>query len=108
MTYQKALQSISDPTRRSVLESLRAGPQAVGEIAKKLPVSRPAVSQHLKVLKKAGLVRDRAAGTRRVYYIDPEGLGVLRRWLDEFGGDALASFAREMDAATKGKGNRKK
>ena len=59
MAYHKALQSISDPTRRSVLESLRSGPQAVGEIAKKLPVSRPAVSQHLKVLKDAGLVKDR-------------------------------------------------
>jgi DNA-binding transcriptional ArsR family regulator len=98
VTYQKALQSISDPTRRSVLEALRAGPQAVGEIARKLPVSRPAVSQHLKVLKDAGLVKDRAEGARRVYYIDPEGLGALRRWLDEFWDDALASFAREMNA----------
>jgi DNA-binding transcriptional ArsR family regulator len=108
MAYNKALQSISDPTRRSVLETLRAGPQAVGEIARKLPVSRPAVSQHLKVLKDAGLVKDRAEGARRVYYIDPEGFGALRRWLDEFWGDALASFAREMNSAHKTRGNRKK
>ena len=108
MAYHKALQSISDPTRRSVLETLRAGPQAVGEIARKLPVSRPAVSQHLKVLKDAGLVKDRAEGARRVYYIDPEGFGALRRWLDEFWGDALASFAREMTSAHKTRGNRKK
>ncbi|HEU4591768.1 MAG TPA: metalloregulator ArsR/SmtB family transcription factor [Steroidobacteraceae bacterium] len=108
MAYHKALQSISDPTRRSVLETLRAGPQAVGEIARKLPVSRPAVSQHLKVLKDAGLVKDRAEGARRVYYIDPEGFGALRRWLDEFWGDALASFAREMNSAHKTRGNRKK
>ena len=95
MAYHKALASISDPTRRSVLEKLRSGPQSVGALADQLPVSRPAVSQHLKVLKEAGLVKDRAEGTRRVYYIDPEGLGELRRWLDEFWGDALAAFAKE-------------
>src|SRR3954469_10848486 len=108
MAYHKALQSISDPTRRSVLEALRSGPQPVGEIARKLPVSRPAVSQHLKILKEAGLVRDRSEGARRVYYIDPDGLGELRRWLDEFWGDALASFAREVNAANKIRGNKKK
>jgi len=96
MAYHKALASISDPTRRSVLEMLRSGPQSVGALAEQLPVSRPAVSQHLKVLKDAGLVKDRAEGTRRVYYIDPEGLGELRRWLDEFWDDALAAFAREV------------
>src|ERR1044072_4173964 len=107
MAYHHALQSISDPTRRSVLEALRDGPQAVGEIAKKLPVSRPAVSQHLKVLKDAGLVKDRAEGARRVYYIDPEGLGELRRWLDEFWGDAMDSFARELNAANKARARKK-
>ena len=66
------------------------------------------MSQHLKVLKDAGLVKDRAEGARRVYYIDPEGFGALRRWLDEFWGDALASFAREMNSAHKTRGNRKK
>jgi DNA-binding transcriptional ArsR family regulator len=108
LAYHKALQSISDPTRRSVLESLRFGPQAVGEIASKLPVSRPAVSQHLKVLKEAGLVKDRAEGARRVYYIDPDGLDELRRWLDEFWGDALASSAREMNTANKARGAKRK
>jgi DNA-binding transcriptional ArsR family regulator len=96
MAYHKALASISDPTRRSVLEKLRSGPQSVGALADQLPVSRPAVSQHLKVLKEAGLVKDRAEGTRRVYYIDPEGLGELRRWLDEFWDDALTAFSKEM------------
>ena len=107
MAYHKALQSISDPTRRSVLEALRAGPLSVGEIAKEMPVSRPAVSQHLKVLKEAGLVKDRAEGTRRVYYIDPEGLGELRRWLDEFWTGALASFQQEV-RNTANKRSRKK
>lgn len=96
MAYQTALRGIGDPTRRSVLESLRSGPQSVGAIAAGLPVSRPAVSQHLKVLKEAGLVKDRPEGTRRVYYIDPDGLGELRRWLDQFWDDALTSFAKEV------------
>jgi DNA-binding transcriptional ArsR family regulator len=108
VAYHHALRSISDPTRRSVLEQLRSGPQAVGEIAKKLPVSRPAVSQHLKVLKEAGLVKDRSEGTRRVYYIDPDGLGDLRRWLDEFWGDALASFAKEVNSSNKPHGAKKR
>src|SRR3954471_2601618 len=107
MAYHRALQSISDPTRRSVLESLRSGPQAVGEIARKLPVSRPAVSQHLKVLKEAGLVKDRSEGTRRVYYIDPEGLGELRRWLDQFWDDALTSFAKEVRASNNSRAKKK-
>ena len=84
MTYAKALECLSDPTRRRVFERLRSGPQSVGVLARGLPVSRPAVSQHLKALKLAGLVNDRPAGTRRVYYIDPDGLGELRRWLDQF------------------------
>jgi len=84
MTYGKALQCLSDPTRRQVFERLRAGPRSVGALARGLPVSRPAVSQHLKALKTAGLVTQRSEGTRRVYYIDPQGLGELRRWLDGF------------------------
>src|SRR6516225_12447450 len=99
MTYAKALQSLSDPTRRRVFEKLRSGPQSVGVLARGLPVSRPAVSQHLKVLKDAGLVGDRSEGARRVYYIDPEGLGELRRWLDGFWTDALESFKNEVAAA---------
>lgn len=69
----------------------------MGAIADTLPVSRPAVSQHLKVLKAAGLVGDRAEGTRRIYYIDPKGLGALRVWLDQFWEGALAAFAAEVD-----------
>jgi DNA-binding transcriptional ArsR family regulator len=98
MTYGKALQCLSDPTRRQVFERLRAGPQSVGSLARGLPVSRPAVSQHLKVLKDAGLVTDRAEGTRRVYYIDPDGLGELRQWIDRFWNDSLKSFESEVAA----------
>lgn len=98
MTYGKALQCLSDPTRRRVFERLRSGPQSVGVLARGLPVSRPAVSQHLKALKSAGLVNDRAQGTRRVYYIDPHGLGELRRWLDEFWDDALRSLKSAAEA----------
>lgn len=97
MTYEDALAALADPTRRRVFEQLRAGPQAVGVIARGMPVSRPAVSQHLKVLKEAGLVGDRAEGTRRVYYIDPHRLGALRAWLDSFWDDALASFQAEAE-----------
>ncbi|HXW74950.1 MAG TPA: metalloregulator ArsR/SmtB family transcription factor [Steroidobacteraceae bacterium] len=96
MTYARALQCLSDPTRREVFERLRAGPQSVGVVARGLPVSRPAVSQHLKALKAAGLVSDRAEGTRHVYFVDPEGLGELRRWLDGFWTDALESFRSEV------------
>ena len=88
MAYEIALAVLADPTRRAVFEALRQGPASVSEIASQLPVSRPAVSQHLKALKEAGLVGDRAAGTRRIYRIDPDGLGDLRRWLNQFSGDA--------------------
>ena len=107
MTYGMALQCLSDPTRRRVFEKLRSGPQSVGVLARGLPVSRPAVSQHLRVLKDAGLVADRSEGVRRVYYIDPEGLGELRRWLDGFWTDALESFKNEV-AATHAAPGRKK
>jgi len=98
VTYATALQCLSDPTRREIFERLRFGPQSVGVVARGLPVSRPAVSQHLKALKAAGLVSDRPEGTRRVYYIDPHGLGELRRWLDGFWSDALESFKNEVAA----------
>lgn len=96
MAYQAAsvLDALGDPTRRQVLEALAAGPLPVGELAARLPVSRPAVSQHLKVLKGAGLVVDRAEGTRRLYQANPQGLEALRRWLDRFWDQALASFQR--------------
>jgi DNA-binding transcriptional ArsR family regulator len=102
MTYGNALTALADPTRRRVMESLRAGPRAVGDIAHAMPVSRPAVSQHLKVLKEAGLVTDRAEGTRRVYYLDPKGLAALRAWLDHFWDQALAEFQREAEKPFKG------
>lgn len=97
MTYARVLHSLADPTRRRVLERLRAGPQSVGVLARGLPVSRPAVSQHLKVLKAAGLVIERAAGTRRLYCIDPDGLGELRRWLDQFWDEALRALKKETE-----------
>src|SRR2546421_10235627 len=100
MAYGTALAALADPTRRRVFERLKSGPKAVGTIARGLPVSRPAVSQHLKVLKEAGLVADRPEGTRRVYYIDPDGLGALRRWLDQFWDEALASFQAEVERST--------
>ena len=99
MTYDTALAALADPTRRAVFERLRAGPRAVKAIAHGMPVSRPAVSQHLKVLKEAGLVADRPEGNRRVYYIDPDGLGALRGWLDQFWDAALAAFQAEVEAS---------
>jgi DNA-binding transcriptional ArsR family regulator len=97
MTYANALAALADPTRRQVFERLKGGPKPVGVIAEGLPVSRPAVSQHLKVLRQAGLVEDRAEGTRRVYSIDPRGLGALRAWLDQFWDQTLAAFAAEVE-----------
>ena len=97
MAYDKALAALADPTRRRVFERLRSGPKAVGAIARGMPVSRPAVSQHLKALKEAGLVADRPEGTRRVYFIDPHGLAALRRWLDGFWDEALAAFQTEVE-----------
>jgi DNA-binding transcriptional ArsR family regulator len=88
--------ALSDPTRRRVFERLRSGGLSVGEIARGLPVSRPAVSQHLRVLKTAGLVTDQAAGTRRVYHIDPKGLAAIRAWLDQFWDVAMQAYAREV------------
>ena len=107
MAYGKALQCLSDPTRRRVFEKLRTGPQSVGSLAKGLPVSRPAVSQHLKALKDAGLVVDRSEGARRVYHIDPDGLGELRRWIDHFWDDALQSFGEEVKASRLARGGKK-
>ena len=94
----RIISALADPTRRAVLERLRDGPRPVGEIASGLPVTRPAVSQHLKVLKEAGLVTDRSVGTRRIYYIDPKGLGAMRAWLDQFWESALDSFKLAAEA----------
>jgi DNA-binding transcriptional ArsR family regulator len=86
------MDALGDPTRRAIFEQLRRGPRAVGEIASELPVSRPAVSQHLRVLKDAGLVTERRDGTRRLYRLDPDGLGELRDYFDGFWTEALAGF----------------
>ena len=103
MKHAKALDCLGDPTRRKIFERLRSGPLSVGAIAGGLPVSRPAVSQHLARLKDAGLVHDKPHGTQRVYYIDPKGLAALRTWLDQFWDQALASFHDEVErtASTK-------
>jgi DNA-binding transcriptional ArsR family regulator len=93
MTYgMEALGALGDPTRRAIFERLAEKPLAVGELARELPVSRPAVSQHLKVLKNADLVTDRQVGTRRVYQINPDGLAALRAYLDHFWDQSLAAF----------------
>jgi DNA-binding transcriptional ArsR family regulator len=107
MTYATALSCLADPTRRRIFERLRTGPASVGVVAKGLPVSRPAVSQHLKVLKEAGLVTDRPEGTRRVYYVDPDGLGELRAWIDRFWTDALESFKAELEEEAEGRPRKK-
>ncbi len=96
-----ALAALADPTRRTIFERLAAKPSAVGELARGLPVSRPAVSQHLKVLKEAGLVADTPEGTSRVYRIDPRGIAAIRQWLDQFWTDALDSFAAFAEAESK-------
>ncbi len=88
---------LGDPTRRAVFEQLREGPLAVGQIAERLPVSRPAVSQHLRVLKGAGLVSDRRDGTRRLYQLDPAGVRALRDYFDQFWTQALAAFKAAAD-----------
>jgi DNA-binding transcriptional ArsR family regulator len=92
MPYAKALTVLADPTRRAVFERLRAGPASVQQIANGLPVSRPAVSQHLKALREAGLVRDEPRGSARIYSIHTPGLRELRDWLDGFWDDALDCF----------------
>ncbi|HEU0158243.1 MAG TPA: metalloregulator ArsR/SmtB family transcription factor [Hyphomicrobiaceae bacterium] len=97
MTYESALSALADPTRRQVFERLRAGPLAVKAIAAGLPVSRPAVSQHLKALKQAGLVAERSEGVRRIYSVRRDGLAELRDWLDGFWGDALEAFKQEAE-----------
>jgi DNA-binding transcriptional ArsR family regulator len=91
MTYEP-LDALGDPTRRAIFERLAGGPLAVGEIARDLPVSRPAVSQHLKVLKKAGLVSDTQAGNRRLYEVDRRGVAGVRAYFDQFWKGALEAF----------------
>ncbi len=98
MSYETALTALSDPTRRAIVEALRLEPQAVGDLAGRVPVSRPAVSQHLRVLSDAGLVEARACGARRVYRLRPDGWAGLRTYLDGMWDDALAAYAAEARA----------
>jgi DNA-binding transcriptional ArsR family regulator len=91
------LTALGDATRRAIFERLAERPRAVGELARELPVSRPAVSQHLKVLKDAGLVIDRPAGARRIYQLDPDGVGALRAYLDQFWNQALAAYKTAVE-----------
>jgi DNA-binding transcriptional ArsR family regulator len=92
--------ALGDPTRRAILERLAARPQAVGELARGLPVSRPAVSQHLQVLRRAGLVADRRMGTRHVYSLDPDGLAALRAQLERFWTQTLANYKELVEQPT--------
>jgi DNA-binding transcriptional ArsR family regulator len=101
-TYRTdGLTALGDPTRRAIFERLADGPRAVGALAGELPVTRPAVSQHLKVLKRAGLVVDRPEGTRRIYQLDPDGLGALRAYLDHFWDQALAGYKAAVEQQAK-------
>ena len=92
------MNALGDPTRRTIFERLAAGPKAVGELAQDLPVSRPAVSQHLRVLRDAGLVSERPMGTRRIYRVDPDGVGALRVYFEGFWDALLADFKAEAEA----------
>jgi DNA-binding transcriptional ArsR family regulator len=102
MAYGEAISALADPTRRTVFERLRGGPRPVGELARGLPVSRPAVSQHLRVLREAGLVRERREGTRRYYSVDGDGLAELRSYLEGFWEEALAAFKQAAEDNPKG------
>jgi DNA-binding transcriptional ArsR family regulator len=108
MAYEEALAALADPTRRELFERLRKRPASVGELAGQLPVSRPAVSQHLKVLKGAGLVKEQRQGTQRIYSVEVRGLVELRRYLDRLWEDALGAFAAaaERDEAPGKRGRR--
>jgi DNA-binding transcriptional ArsR family regulator len=97
MPYQAALGALGDPTRRAIFERLADGPSAVVDLADVMPVTRPAVSQHLKVLKDAGLVIDHPAGNRRVYRLDPDGVAALREYLDLFWQRSLAAFKEAVE-----------
>lgn len=102
MTYQDAIVALADPTRRVIIEKLRGGPLPVGAIAAGMDVSRPAVSQHLRVLSDAGLLDVKPEGNRRLYAIAPDGVDELRRYLDTLWDDALAAFARAAEEKAKG------
>lgn len=98
ISYQEAqLDALGDPTRRAIVQRLLLGPVSVGKLAEEFPVSRPAISQHLRVLKQANLVTDEAAGTRRVYQLNPEGFETLRSYFDQFWSIALTAFQQKVE-----------
>jgi DNA-binding transcriptional ArsR family regulator len=97
-----ALAALGDPTRRAIFERLAKGPMAVGELASELPVSRPAVSQHLRVLKDAGLITDRAEGTRRIYRVNQQGVQAIHAYLDQMWGQAMASYQAAAERLASG------
>ena len=96
-TYQNGFNALGDPTRRAIFERLASGPIPVGELARQLPVTRPAVSQHLRVLKEAGLVTDRRDGSRRLYEVDLDGVAAMRTYLESFWTDAPTAFKRAAE-----------
>jgi DNA-binding transcriptional ArsR family regulator len=100
-TYGEPLTALGDPTRRAIFEQLRGGPRSVGDLAASLPVSRPAVSQHLRVLRDAGLVSDRKAGTRRLYSVAPEGVAELREYVNTFWDEVLAEFKDKVEGGAR-------
>ena len=100
-TYGKAFTALGDPTRRAIFEQLRTGARSVGELAGSLPVSRPAVSQHLRVLREAGLVSDRKDGTRRLYRVAPQGVSELRAYVNGFWDDVLAEFKEKVEGGAR-------
>jgi DNA-binding transcriptional ArsR family regulator len=100
-TYGKAFTALGDPTRRAIFEELRGGPRSVGELASSLPVSRPAVSQHLRVLSEAGLVSARREGTRRLYRVAPQGVAELRDYVNGFWDEVLAEFKEKVEGGAR-------
>jgi DNA-binding transcriptional ArsR family regulator len=107
-TATESLAALGDPTRRAIFERVAARPSAVGDLARGMPVSRPAVSQHLKVLKEAGLVTETPEGTRRIYRLDPRGIAAMRDWLDKYWSTALDAFAAFADEQVKSETDKEK
>lgn len=101
MTYEIALSALADPTRRRIVEELGRGPCGVGELAEKFPISQPAISQHLKVLRRASLVSETPLGARRIYRVEPSGLEDLRTWIDRFWKDTLQTYKEAVERDVK-------
>lgn len=108
MANEDPIATLADPSRKRIFELLKSGPMHVGRIAEHLPISRPAVSQHLKVLKEAGLVQEAREGNRNAYSIDPRGLAAMQRWIDQFWGDALSAFKDQAETTASAKKRRKR